>query len=123
MYRFIFYRIYDWGRRVHGLGDLPEYNAILGLSMLATMNVFSLAMAVELASGRAASRGDAKYVAVALWLAFLVLHFMYLLRGGRVEQIREEFEDQPSIGAAGAVAWAYPVVSLVLFFSLLLVRW
>jgi uncharacterized membrane protein len=123
MYRFIFYRIYDWGRRAHGLGDLPEYNAILGLSMLATMNVFSIAMAVELASGRGASGDAAKYVAVALWLVFLALHFMYLLRGGRVEQIREEFEDQRSTAAANALTWAYPVVSLVLFFLLLLVRW
>lgn len=123
MYRFIFYRIYDWGRRAHGLGDLPEYNAILGLSMLATMNVFSIAMVVELASGWGTSGGSAKFMAVALWLAFFMLHFMYLLRGGRVEEIREEFQDGPSTSAANAVAWAYPVVTLVLFFSLLLVRW
>ncbi len=123
MYRFIFYRIYDWGRRVHGLGDLPEYNAILGLSMLATMNVFSIAMAVELVSGRGTSGGSAKFVAVVVWLAFLVLHFMYLLRGDRVEQIREEFKDGPSTSAGNAVAWVYPAASLALFFSLLLVRW
>jgi hypothetical protein len=123
MYRFIFFRIYQWGRRVHGLRDLPEYNAILGLSMLATMNVFSIVMAAELASGRGATSENAKFIAVAVWAAFLVLHFVYLLRGGRVEQICEEFNDLPSTSTATFAAWAYPLASLVLFFSLLLARW
>ena len=122
MHRFIFFRIYRWGRRVHGLRDLPEYNAIFGLSMLATMNVFSVVMAAELATGRGGANENAKFIAAAVWVAFLVLHFLYLLRGGRVEQVCEEFEDQPPTSAATFVGWAYPLASLVLFFSLLLAR-
>jgi len=123
MYRFIFYRIYAWGRRAHGLGDLPEYNAILGLSMLATMNAFSIVMAAQLVSGDGAVGANAKFIAVAVWLAFLVLHFLFLLRGDRVQRISEEFEDQPSTSTATALAWTYPIGSLAIFFLLLVIRW
>ena len=52
MYRYLFFRIYRWGLRVHGPEDVPEFNAILGLSVLAVMNVLNILMAAELASGR-----------------------------------------------------------------------
>ena len=122
MYRYLFFRIYRWGLRVHGPEDVPEFNAILGLSSLALMNVLNILMAAELASGRGPKIEISKFIGVAVGATFLLLHFVYLVRGGRVEQICKEFEDQPPTPTATFVTWAYPLASLVFFFALLMFR-
>ena len=122
MYRYLFFRIYRWGLRVHGPEDVPEFNAILGLSVLAVMNVLNILMAAELASGRGPKIEISKFIGVAVGATFLLLHFVYLVRGGRVEQICKEFEDQPPTPTATFVTWAYPLASLVFFFALLMFR-
>ncbi len=122
LYSLIFYQIYAWGRRAHGLGDLPGYNAALGLSLLATMNVFSVAMATEFIPGGATIGANAKFIAVGVWLAFLGLHFIFFLRDDRVSLLAENFEDQPPTATAMTLAWTYPIGSLLAFLSLLALR-
>ena len=122
MYRYLFFRIYRWGLRVHGPEDVPEFNAILGLSVLALMNVLNILMAAELASGRGPKIEISKFIGVAVWATFLLLHFVYLIRGGRVEQICKEFEDQPPTPTATFFTWAYPLASFVFFFALPMFR-
>ena len=121
IYRFLFFRIYEWGLRFHGFRDLPEYNAIFGLSMLATINLFNIAMAAEVISGGEFECENAKFIAVAVWLGFLILHFVYLARKGRLEKIREEFQGQPAKPIAILVCWAYPLATLAIFFALPLI--
>ncbi len=122
MYRYLFFRIYRWGLRVHGPEDVPEFNAILGLSVLAVMNVLNILMAAELASGRGPKIEISKFIGVAVGATFLLLHFVYLVRGGRVEQICKEFEDQPPTTTATFFTWAYPLASFVFFFALPMFR-
>ena len=122
MYRYLFFRIYRWGLRVHGPEDVPEFNAILGLSVLAVMNVLNILMAAELASGRGRPIEISKFITIVVGTAFLLLHFVYLVRGGRVEQICKEFEDQPPTTTATFFTWAYPLASFVFFFALPMFR-
>jgi len=122
-YRFLFYRLYAWGRRKHGLRDLPAYNSIVGLSMIGTMNVLSGLMAAETLAGLSLGRPGSRSMAVVVWLALLGLHARSLVWGGRVQQISEELESQRLTIGEAAFCWLYPLASIVGFFSLLGVRW
>lgn len=121
-YRLLFHRLYAWGLRHYGPGDLPAYNAIVGLSTLATMNAFSIAIATELMAGRRLLLAEARWSAVAVWLVALVLHGALLVWGDRADRIREEFESDASSPGAKAFCWIYPAASLLVFFSLLVGR-
>lgn len=122
-YRYIFYRIYAWGLRTHGAGDLPEYNAIFGLSMLFAINVMSALILSGAVAFQPADNIGLKWVSVSTWLLALVVHFLFLVRGGQAQKITEEFEGESVTGTQAMMVWIYPIGSLVIFFGLISVRW
>ena len=50
-YKYLYYRIYSWNLRTWGESDVPEYNALFGVSFLAFLNIMSLFTAIELVTG------------------------------------------------------------------------
>ena len=46
-YRYLYFRIYSWNLRVWGESDLPQLNALFGVSFLICLNVLSLITLTE----------------------------------------------------------------------------
>jgi len=74
----LYLSLVDWGRKAHGPQDLPEYNALLGLAALATMNLFSVIMLGEMAFGRRDLVPNPKLSALLMWIGLVVLHWSCL---------------------------------------------
>jgi hypothetical protein len=88
-YKSLYLSLVEWGRRAHGPRDLPEYNALLGLATVATMNFFSVIMLGELALGRGDLVPSPKIAALLIWIGLVVLHYVILLPAadpGRVDE-------------------------------------
>lgn len=122
VYRYMFFRIYEWGRRTHGISDLPEYNAILGLSILATISIFNAFMVTDLFFDQSFVTDHAKPIAVSIGFLSLVMHYAFLIHGGRLQQITEEFHDNAPARSGMTVIWTYPACTLFLYFLLLVIR-
>jgi len=119
-YKDLYLSLVDWGRKVHGYQDLPEYNAVLGLASLATMNLYSLIMLGEVALGRRNLVPITKLTALSIWVGFVVLHYVTLLRAARLGPVDR------SKSVPGTKMWAvclYGLVSFVAYLALLSVRW
>jgi hypothetical protein len=118
-YKNLYLCLVEWGRRAHGPQDLPEYNALLGLATLATMNLFSVVMLGELAFGKSDLVPNPKISALLLWIGLVVLHYAILLpvaRSGRVA------EATPVGGTRMRTVLVYAIGSFVVFLALLSVR-
>lgn len=114
----MYLRLVDWGRKAHGPQDLPQYNALLGLATLATMNLFSVAMVSEWAVGSRDLIRNPRVSAVVVWLAFLGLHYITLAGDTRRSQIDALVEPHE----ATWTVWLYPSVSFIAFVALLVLR-
>ncbi len=60
--------------------DLPQYNAALGLSIIATMNFFNLVMVIELIFGKHDLLPNPKMTALVVSFGFVVVHYLTLVR-------------------------------------------
>ena len=119
-YRELYYHLTEWGRRAHGSQDLPEYNTILVLATLGTMNCFTLLMTIELFIGRRVIPPTAKVAALILWLTLVIVHYLALIRS-HPGQAQQTLVPKSHAGSQW-VLWVYPIGSVLAFFSLLLWR-
>src|SRR6476661_2690546 len=55
MYRaftYLYYRIYAWNVRTWGESDVPQFNALFGVSFLVFLNILSVLAAIDVSVGR-----------------------------------------------------------------------
>ena len=119
-YRNFYLSLVDWGRRTHGPRDLPEYNALLGLATLATMNLFSVIMLGELAFDRHGLVPNPRVTALLIWIGLVVLHYVILLPVARADNRVDEAKSVR--GTKTRTVWLYPIATLVVFLTLLSMR-
>lgn len=118
-YKNLYLCLVEWGRRAHGARDLPEYNALLGLATVATMNLFSVVMLGELAFGRSDLVPNPKITALLIWTGLVVLHYVILLPVARSGRVAEATTVR---GTTMRTVLLYAIGSFVVFLALLSVR-
>ena len=118
-YKRLYLSLVDWGRNAHGPQDLPEYKALLALSIVATMNLFTMIMFAELALGRRNVVPNPKLSALLSWAGFVVLHYVTLLPAAR----RSRVAGAGSV-PGGTMWWVclYGIASFVAYMGVLTVR-
>jgi hypothetical protein len=119
IYKSLYLCLVDWGRRAHGSSDMPEYNALLGLASLATMNLFSLLMFGELFFGKYALIPKQRIAGAGIWIAFAVLHYISLLPLAHKQRDGEHI-DLPRTTMRSVLLYA--ALSLSAFFGLAIAR-
>jgi hypothetical protein len=122
--KYLYYRIYDWNLRAWGESDMPQYNAIIGVSFLIYLNIISLFIAIETLTGNQyfLFLPNGEYYAAATCLLLLLVNYILLVRNGKYLKIAEEFKkENPSQKRKGLVfVWLYVTGSFVI---LILLAW
>ena len=119
-YEDLYLSLVEWGRKVHGSQGLPEYNALLGLATLATLNLFSAVMLSEAVLGARNLIPISKPGALLIWIGFVALHYLTLLRAPRPRA------SGPQRGPRRSKMWTvclYALASVALYAALLSARW
>lgn len=92
-YYYLFYRLYDFGLKRFGEADIPEYNAVLGISLLSYMNLISVFSSIEAITGiRIFNLPEISILQFALFFTpFICIHYFLLVVGGKHKKIRKQF--------------------------------
>ena len=105
-----------------GESDAPEYNALFGVSFLASLNIISLFTAIELATGLSIidDSGMGKIFWFGPFLAVLVASYFLLVRNGKPKQIAKKFSSETTAEKRTRLlpVWLYVIGTFVLFSGL-----
>jgi len=122
--KYLYYRIYDWNLRAWGESDLPQYNAIIGISFLIYLNIVSIFIAIETLTGKQylLFAPNTDYYIAATFLILLVFNYFLLVRNRKYLKIAEEFKGENSIQKRKGLffIWLYVIGS---FAMLILLVW
>ncbi|MEO7506832.1 MAG: hypothetical protein ABIZ95_06330 [Pyrinomonadaceae bacterium] len=115
-YQYTYYRIYDWNRRMWGDRDIPEYNAMLGMSMLVYANFLGGFWALYLISGIDYVLRLTKLQAVLIAAAIVIANYFLFLFHDNYKVIVRHFHDEPKILRSKRLIWIwlYVIASIVI---------
>jgi len=116
--KYLYYRIYDWNLRAWGESDMPQYNAIIGVSFLMFLNIIGIFIAIEALTGNQyflfLPKGE--YYAAATCLLLLLFNYFLLVRNGKYLTITEEFKKENSLQKRKGLVfvWLYVIGSFAI---------
>lgn len=118
-YRYVAWRLFDFGLRRFGRIDGPEINATLWLALTATFNLLTIDKVVEALTGRAARPLLGEIGVMGIGVVIFVVHYLLLVRSGAIEELDSDTVEwaKSSPGAASAVFWGYLLGSMAVFFG------
>ncbi len=119
-YKYLFYRIYSWNLKTWGEGDVPEYTAILVISLFMGFNLLSIFTFINLMAGYEIfkiSEIPKSYIIIK-YLILIFVNYFILVKGGKYIQIAKEFkkENKEARRIRTKLMWSY-----IIFTHLLLI--
>jgi hypothetical protein len=121
-YEYLYYRLYAWNLRVWGEGDMPQFNALFGVSFLSFLNIYCLIGISRYLVGvnlfEITNWG--KFHAILLGTIILSLGFLIFISGQRYQVLFKQFHrEPPDVRRRNLVLCIlYAVISVVLFFCM-----
>ena len=89
---YLYHRIYAWNLRVWGESDLPQFNALFGVSFLLFLNLMTFVTVIEIITG---SRFPvSRDVTLASALAILGISYFLLVHDGKYKRIAKDFSKE-----------------------------
>ncbi|HFA51541.1 MAG TPA: hypothetical protein ENJ95_21205 [Bacteroidetes bacterium] len=121
-YQLLFYKIYSWGLKMHGKEDIPEYNAVFGISFLVFMNILSISGLTELIFGREVVTYSTTIPrwTIAMFLIFLfVINYMIFIHKGKYKKMAKDFnkENDKTKLISTVIVWVYIIFSIIALFG------
>lgn len=94
-YKYVFYWLYTWQRKLWGDNDLPEYNAILGMSLSFNMIIYLIIILLELTFGIKVPINKVEKPAI-LFSGFIILliHYFLFIYKRKYVQIDKELNNE-----------------------------
>src|SRR5882672_2154348 len=92
-YKYLYYRIYAWNLRMWGESDLPQFNALFGVSFLIFLNIMTLLDLVDLCAGRHVVPFSRPTV-IGTVLVVIVIGYFILVHNGKYRTIAKEFSNE-----------------------------
>lgn len=94
--KYLFYRIYSWNFKKWGARDLPQFNAVLGVSFLMYLNLLALAFFVMLLTLKdlPIANGLAKIIILLSGFALVSINYLIMVKDGKYQKIVETYQDE-----------------------------
>lgn len=99
-YNYMFYKLYQWSIRLNGDDDFHTYYASGMLTVLCTINVFTILMAVDVTTGGSVEISrPPKLFWIAATLLLFISNYLYFRQGGRYLRILAHYGNQSRLKA------------------------
>lgn len=118
IYKYLFYRLYSWNLKTWGENDLPQWNALFGVSFMMFLNLGFFGLLLQFFGVNIFLRNELpKKEVVIIMLSLFVLNYFLFIHKGNYRSITKELKkESPKNRRANTVLiWLYFVLSLALF--------
>jgi len=126
LYKYLYYRLYTWNLKTWGENDLPQWNALFGVSFMMFLNLGLFAFFFHFMGFNIFLRNELpKKELVIIMLSLFILNYFLFIHKGKYKAIKKEFiKDSPQKRKMNTVLlWLYVVFSFALFiFCAMLIR-
>ncbi len=115
LYRYLYYRLYSWNLKTWGESDLPQFNALFGVSFMMFVNIGFIAGILDVLGLRIFVEDTPKNEIIFTMLVILVANYFWLVHNGKYKQIAKELKKEPKNKRTRNVIllWLYVIVSFV----------
>lgn len=94
-YKYIYYWLYTWQRKLWGESDIPEYNASIGMSMSMGCNILSIIVLVSIFFGiKVFPNGVPEFEALITIIILFLAHYFAFVHKGKYKEIEKEFKGE-----------------------------
>ena len=123
-YKRFYCRLYSWNLRTWGESDVPEYNAVFGLSALGVVNLYNLMFLVNYAIGFDLFSKFSWSVghAIGAFTILVLINYFIFIRNQQFKSMTVEFKklSEEAGRRHSVLSLFFTAVSLLLFFSFIL---
>ena len=91
-YKYLYYRLYTWNLKKWGERDLPQFNALFGVSFMIILNIGILVGILDLFGFNFIRDETPKVGIVILGFLILGLNYFWLVKNEKYKRITKEFE-------------------------------
>jgi hypothetical protein len=125
-YKYFYYRLFRWNLKTWGKNDVPQYNALIGVTFLCYLSLFNIAIIFELITGLSllTQFGIGKLHIVIVFLALGTLNYFLFIHHNRYLQLERYFGSESKQQRANRSLFLtfFVLASFVLFFVLIALR-
>jgi DMSO reductase anchor subunit len=118
IYRYLYYRLYSWNLKTWGEKDIPQWNALFGVSFMMFLNLGLLGLLLQLLGVNIFLRDELpKKELVIIMISLFVLNYFLFVHKGNYRSIAKELKKEtPEKRRANAILiWLYVILSFALF--------
>ena len=122
-YKYAYYWLYSWNKGLFGERDVPEWNAMLGLSMSVFCNIVTVLLFSHTFFGiTLIPKGKFKDFLIPTIFFLLILNFIFFIFKKKYLRIEQEFKTEPLTERKRKGKWvilyAFGSYALLIFFFL-----
>lgn len=118
IYRYLYYRLYSWNLKTWGEKDLPQWNALFGVSFMMFLNLGLLGFLLQLLGVNIFLRDELpkKELIIIMLSLFVVNYFLFIHRGNYRSTVKELKKEPPEKRRINTILiWLYVILSFALF--------
>ncbi|MDD3321624.1 MAG: hypothetical protein PHS59_09290 [Paludibacter sp.] len=117
LYRYLYYRLYSWNLKTWGEKDLPQWNALFGVSFMMGLNLGIIAGLIDMIGVvNIFVENTPKKGIIIFAFVILVANYFWLVHNGKYRQIAKEYKNEPKNKKLRSTLflWLYVVISFVI---------
>jgi hypothetical protein len=118
IYRYLYYRLYSWNLKTWGREDLPQWNALLGVSFMMFLNLGLLGFLLQAFGIKIFLRNELpKKGLIVIMVGLLILNYFLFIHNSNYVTITKELKQETlkKRKTNTFLIWLYVVLSFALF--------
>jgi hypothetical protein len=118
LYRYLYYRLYTWNLKAWGEKDIPQWNALFGVSFMMFLNLGLVGLLLQAFGMNLFQRDEVPKIELIVLMVglFILNYFIFIYKGNYLTIIKELKKETLKIRKANTfLIWLYVVLSFALF--------
>ena len=118
LYRYLYYRLYTWNLKTWGEKDLPQWNALFGVSFMMGLNLGTIAGIIDMIGVvNIFVENPPKNEIILFAFVILFTNYFWLLHNGKYKQIAKDYRNETKNKKLlnTLFLWLYVLVSFMVF--------
>ena len=117
LYRYLYYRLYTWNLKTWGIEDMPQWNALYGVSFMMFLNLGFVALLLQILGLDIFYNSTPKLEIIIVALLLLLLNYYFFIRKKKyllhIKRFEKETSKKRKINTL--LLWLYVLSSFLIF--------